>query len=313
MLKGLERNQQMLRQEEHERTSAITFDVALAGPLDIPASLELFRGSGDDLLDRWDGATLIRTLPVGTQSVAFACTIHGTREEPRLRVVLEDARWQPQVKQAIRSMFVYPPASFAELLQADPVVAHLEKSYPGLRPVLQFDLLAALIRSISAQQVNLRWATTTRRRLAEAFGEKHVVNGHIVYNLDAARLAAVTSADIRALQFTTRKAEYIIGVAEAIASGELSHVDLAALPDEEIIERLTALRGVGRWTAEWLLARMLGRPCVVAGDLAVRKAVGLAYLAKPLPSEREVRACTAHWGPSAGIAQVLLLQGWKSG
>lgn len=303
----------MLRQEEYERDSVTTFDIALPGPLDIPASLELFRGSGDDLLDRWDGTTFIRTLPVGTHSVAFACTIHGTREEPLLRVVLEDTRWQSQVEQAVKAMFVYPPASFTELLQADPVIARLEKSYLGLRPVLQFDLLAALIRSISAQQVNLRWATTTRRRLAEAFGEKHVVGGHIVYSLNAARLAAATPADIRALQFTTRKAEYIIGVAEAIANGRLSHIDLAALPDEEIIERLTSLRGIGRWTAEWLLARVLGRPCVVAGDLAVRKAVGLAYLDKPLPSEREVRACTAHWGLSAGIAQVLLLQGWKSG
>jgi DNA-3-methyladenine glycosylase II len=309
----MERKRQMLRQEEYEPAPSTAFDIALPGPLDIPASLELFRSSGDDLLDCWDGTTFIRTLPVGTQSVAFACTIHGTREEPLVRVVIEDAHWKSQVEQAVKTMFVYPPASFAELLRADPVIARLEKSYLGLRPVLQFDLFAALVRSISAQQVNLQWATTTRRRLAEAFGEKHVVDGHVVYSLNAARLAAVAPAAIRVLQFTTRKAEYIIGVAESIANGNLSHVDLAALPDEEVIERLTSLRGIGRWTAEWLLARMLGRPCVVAGDLAVRKAVGLAYLNQPLPSERDVRACTAHWGPSAGIAQVLLLQGWKSG
>jgi len=69
--------------------------------------------------------------------------------------------------------------------------------------------------------------------------------------------------------------------------------------------------GIGRWTAEWLLARTLGRPRVVAGDLGVRKAVGAAYLDGRMPSEAEVRAATAHWGPAAGVAQQLLLH-WLS-
>jgi DNA-3-methyladenine glycosylase II len=290
----------------------LSFEARLPGPLAIPASLEFFRSNGDDLLDRWDGATLIRTLPVGTQHVAFACTLQGTPAEPVLRVLLEDACWRPQVEQAIHTMFVQPPPAYATLLQADPVIAQLEGSFPGLRPVLQFDLLAALIRSISAQQVNLRWATTTRRRLAEAFGDRHSLNDQVVYSLNAQRLATTAPADIRALQFTTRKAEYIIGVAQAIARGDLTLAALAALPDEEVIECLTSLRGIGRWTAEWLLARTLGRPCVVAGDLGVRKAVGRAYLGMPLALEKEVRARTAHWGPSATVAQVLLLKGWSS-
>ena len=71
--------------------------------------------------------------------------------------------------------------------------------------------------------------------------------------------------------------------------------------------RLVVFPGIGRWTAEWLLARTLGRPRVVAGDLGVRKAVGAAYLEGRMPSEAEVRAVTAHWGPAAGVAQQLLL------
>ncbi len=86
---------------------------------------------------------------------------------------------------------------------------------------------------------------------------------------------------------------------------------LAGLDDEEVVERLVAFPGIGRWTAEWLLARTLGRPRVVAGDLGVRKAVGAAYLDGRMPSEAEVRAATAHWGPAAGVAQQLLLH-WLS-
>jgi DNA-3-methyladenine glycosylase II len=150
---------------------------------------------------------------------------------------------------------------------------------------------------------------TTRRRLARAFGEEHKVGEHVVYALNPQRLAAAEVAEIRALQFTTRKAEYIVGVAEEIARGRLSIAELAVLPDDEAVSRLTSLRGIGPWTAEWILARTLGRPRVVAGDLAVRKAIGLAYLDKPLPSEREVRAATSHWGSAGGVAQALLLHG----
>jgi DNA-3-methyladenine glycosylase II len=228
-------------------------------------------------------------------------------------VQVEDASVASDIVVAIRSSFLQAPPQFAALRQEDSVLAGLDVQFPGLRPVLQLDLLSALIRSISAQQVNLRWASTTRRRLAERFGTPHEVSGEIVYSFEANRLAAAQIAEIRELQFTTRKAEYIIGVATEIASGRLSLEELRMLPDEEVIARLSALRGIGRWTAEWLLVRTLGRPAVVAGDLGVRKAVGAAYLATPLPSEAEVRAATAHWGASAAIAQTLVLYAMSHG
>jgi len=285
--------------------------VRLPGPLDISTSLELFRRSGDDLIDRWDGVHLVRTIRVGERRVAYVCTLAGTIAEPGLRVIVDDSALLPAVAQSLRAAFMPAPPEFADLLQRDPVIARLDAAFPGLRTVRQFDLLAAMVRSISAQQVNLRWAVTTRRRLAEAFGERHQVGEHVVYSLSAERLAAASVAEIRALQFTTRKAEYIISTAEAIASGRISIAELEALSHEEVLSRLVALRGIGRWTAEWILARTLGRPCVVAGDLGVRKAVGLAYLGTPLPSESAVREATAHWGPSTNVAQTLLLHGFS--
>ena len=205
------------------------------------------------------------------------------------------------------------PAEFESLVRADPLIASLHGRYRGLRPVLQPDLLGALVRCISAQQVNLRWAVTTRRRLAERFGRRHRVGSHVAYSLSAERLAEAKVGDIRVLQFTTRKAEYIVGVAREIAAGNLDKAGLARLPDAEVIARLTVLRGIGQWTAEWILARTLGRPRVVAGDLGVRKAVGLAYLGTSSPSEAEVRRATEHWGPNSLFAQTLLLQALGDG
>ncbi|MGH2448500.1 MAG: DNA-3-methyladenine glycosylase family protein, partial [Chloroflexota bacterium] len=108
-------------------------------------------------------------------------------------------------------------------------------------------------------------------------------------------------------QFTTRKAEYLIAVARAVIDGSVSLPALQAGTDDEVVARLTAIRGVGIWTAEWILSRLLGRPRVVAGDLGVRKAVGKTYLGGRLPDEEEVRAVTAHWGDGAEKAQALVL------
>ena len=112
---------------------------------------------------------------------------------------------------------------------------------------------------------------------------------------------------MRALQLTTVKAKSVIAVANATLEGGLSRDELDRLEDEEVIAVLTRIFGIGRWSAEWFLARTLGRPRVVAGDLGVRKAVGRAYFDGRMPAESEVRAATEHWGAAAGVAQQLLL------
>jgi len=284
----------------------------LAGPLDFAATLEPLGRHGDDLLDRWDGTRLLRAATAPAGALAYAVEPAGTREAPAVWVTAVGPGSGAAADLA-RQAFASPPAGFAELLERDAVLAGLAARLPGYRPLRQPDLFTALVRAISAQQVNLRWAATTRRRLAEALGEHWSVAGEPVCRLDPERLATTDPGAIRALQLTTRKAEYLVGVAREISAGRLSRAELDALPDDAVVSRLTGLRGVGRWTAEWILVRTLGRPRVVAGDLGVRKAVGGAYAGGRLPGEAEVRELTAHWGDSAELAQALLLQGLATG
>jgi len=287
--------------------SGCSTEVALAGPLDVAASVEGFRRWGDDLVDRWDGEILLRTVHLAGETVAVAATPVGSRENPRMRVQVDDPRHLDAAAAAAATWFVAAPAALRALTERDPIVRAADRMLPGLRPVLQPDVLTALVRSISAQQINLRFAAVVRARLAERYGRRHSVDGHVVYSLDAEALATARAADLRALQFTTRKAEYIIGVAGAVLGGTLDRARLDGLTDEQFVAELVSLNGVGRWTAEWLLARTLGRPVVVAGDLGVRKAVGQAYRDGAMPTEQEVREITAHWGAAAGVAQQLLL------
>jgi DNA-3-methyladenine glycosylase II len=293
----------------HHGSVSPSFTVVLSGPLDIGASLEPYRRSGDDHIDRWDGARLLRTSVALGRVAAWSAAPVGNPAAPALAVTASVPEGEgAALSAAIRATFLKTPASWPVLLARDPVIADLDARFPGLRPVLQPDLLTALVRSISAQQVNLAWAATTRRRLAEAFGDRHAICGEVVYRLSAFRLADASVESIRALQFTTAKARSIVGVARAIADGAVNGTDLGDQPDERVIERLVELRGIGVWSAEWILARTFGRPRVVAGDLGVRKAVGRAYLGVPIASEAEVRRSTAHWGESGAVAQALLLR-----
>ena len=289
--------------------------VRLAGPLDVPGSLEGYRRAGDDLLDRWDGAVWLRTVPLDGRPVAVAARPVGTVSAPALLVAVGDGGDGAAAGRALAGAFVTAPAALRELAAADPVVAELAGRWPGVGPVLQRDLLTAVVRSISAQQITLRFAAVLRARLARRFGVRHTVpvpggpaeGSGEVWSLDAAALAGAEVAELRALQFSNAKAVAIVTFAGAVAAGRLRLDELWALPDEQVIDRLVAFPGIGRWTAEWLLARTLGRPRVVAGDLGVRKAVGAAYLDGRMPSPAEVRAATAHWGTAAGVAQQLLL------
>ena len=120
------------------------------------------------------------------------------------------------VREAVARSFVAAPPKWPELLAQDPVLGRLNERFPGIRQIRQLDLFTALIRCISAQQVNLRWAVTTRRRLAEAFGRRHEVAGHVVYSLDPEPIAAAQWEQIRALQFTTSKSVAIIAVAHKL-------------------------------------------------------------------------------------------------
>ena len=125
--------------------------------------------------------------------------------------------------------------------------------------------------SITAQQVSLFAAFAVRTRMIERFG---VPAGRAYAFPTRERLAAASEEDLVAVGFSRRKAEYVVGLAR-------SDVDLGALTeleDDEVRERIVALRGLGPWTAEWFLARHLGRPRAwPAGDLALRKAVEVLY------------------------------------
>jgi DNA-3-methyladenine glycosylase II len=277
-------------------------------PIDFAASVAILGRWGDDLLDRFDGSTLVRTIRTGSDAAPIPYSIH-VPDAPtyRLEVVLpEDTDLGDDAISAIRRLFLPESEAVSELVARDPRIGALAARYPGLVPVLIPDPFHALVRSISAQQINLAFAARIRARLALNYGTRLDVGRDFVYVLEADALASASEEDLRALQLTYAKARAVVATARAATAGELRREDLDRMSDDDVITHLTRLPGIGRWSAEWFLARTLGRPRVVAGDLGVRKAVGRLYDAG-MPSEDETRRLTNHWGDAATVAQVLAL------
>ena len=270
--------------------------VALPEPFDFELSTERFRAFGPDRANLWEEGRLHRVFD-GTE-LAIEAAPGGVRIEP------SEEKLAGEVRRFLGCSFDLDGfAAFA--LRADPVLARLVGELRGLRPPLAPDPFEALVSSITAQQVSLRAAFAIRSRLIVRFGEP-AARAYAFPKPDT--LAAASADELTALGFSRRKAEYVL----ALARSDLDLVGLAALADEEVKERLTALPGIGEWTADWFLARHLGRPDAwPAGDLGLRKAVSAFYFPGEDVSTDRVRAFGDRFGAHRNLAAHYLLVGLR--
>jgi DNA-3-methyladenine glycosylase II len=230
-------------------------------PYDFDVSTERFRAFGIDLVNLWHEGGLHRI--VAGREVRIESAPGGVDVEPL------DDETRPIVLKLLGDEFDLPP--FYAWTEGQSVLAGIVARIPGFRPPLVPDPFEALVTSITAQQVSLFSAFATRNRLVEHFGER----GELAYGFPSReRIAAANEDEIVTLGFSRRKAEYVIGLARA----DVDLQALAAHEDDEVRAQLTAIRGLGPWTAEWFLARHLARPRAwPAGDLALRKAAEVLY------------------------------------
>ena len=153
--------------------------------------------------------------------------------------------------------------------------------------------------AISEQQISLNAAIKIRSRLVQALGGKMIVEGREYRAFPTPRaLARRKVQDLRKLSFSARKAEYLIDLARKVAIEEFDLEGLRNRTNEEVISILTSLRGFGRWSAEYLLSRGLGRAEVVAGgDLGIQNLVGKYLGPGRRVTEEECRKILEEWGP----------------
>jgi DNA-3-methyladenine glycosylase II len=261
-------------------------------PYDFAFSTERFRRFGPDLANLWHEGGLHRV--VGGCEVRIEPAPGGVLVEP-----LDDG-----IAAVVGKLLglEFDLAAFERFASGfDQNLAALVKRLLGFRPPISPEPLETLVTSITAQQVSLASAFAIRSRMIERLGEP-AARAYAFPTRE--RLASTDPGELTAAGFSRRKAEYVVGLAQA----DLDYDELERLSDEEVKARLVAVRGLGEWTADWFLARHLARPHAwPAGDLGLRKAVASFYGDGPLPSIEEVRVIGARFAPFQNLTAHYLL------
>jgi DNA-3-methyladenine glycosylase II len=270
--------------------------VPIPQPYDFERSTERFRVYGRDLATVWHDGGLHRV--VDGQEVRIEPAPGGVHVSPG------GASKRRYVEYLLGLPFDLD-GFWRWAARGEDVLSSLEQPLAGYRPPLQPDRWEALVTSITAQQVSLQSAFAIRSRFVERLGRRH----RVAWAFPARdRVAAAEEDDLVAVGFSRRKAEYVLGLARS----ELDLASLDGMPDDEVVATLTALRGLGRWSADWFLARALARPHAwPAGDLGVRKAVSYFYGDGRMLSEGEVREVGERFCPWRNLAAHMLLMGLR--
>jgi DNA-3-methyladenine glycosylase II len=267
-----------------------------------------------DPMDHFDGTSFSRiwNLPEHRWALISLLSL-GTLDRPRLLLTLQgDDFTEPEAKELcgqIESTYCLhlDLNAFFKVIRTEKPVFNLTQTFLGMKPALEPNLFEALVWAITGQQINMSFACQVKEGMLARYGSRVKINGREYYrHPEPEELADLNPANWIAFKSSRRKAEYIIGLAKWIRGG-LNLETLMDLPNDEIVARLTQIRGIGRWTAEYVLLRGLGRwdvlPATDAGLInGVRRAYGLDHR----PSTDEITLLGERWRPWRGLATYYL-------
>jgi DNA-3-methyladenine glycosylase II len=270
------------------------------------------RRRNQNAIDCWDGHTYRRALVIERRPAEVAVTQAGGRDAPRLDVTIAGRRLAPSAGSIATAALTrllgleIDFSSFYARATRDRTLAPLAERYRGLKPPRFPTLFECLLNAVACQQLSLAAGLTVLSRLAEVTGPQAGTLRAFPAPGDVLRLSA---AAIRELGFSERKAHTILELARAAAEGEFDLDRFAPLDDEDVVRALLGWPGVGRWSADYVLLRGLGRlhvfpPTDVGAINGLRR-----FLAASGLDEDPARALD-RWRHDAGILYFhLLLRG----
>ena len=262
-------------------------------PYDFALSTARFRDFGTD------GATVLHEgglhRVVAGREVRVTAAAGGVAIEP----------WSDEAATEVGRLLGLPfdLEPFRAWAAGDPVLAGILAAVPGFRPTLNPQPFEALVVAITTQQISLRAAAAIRGNFVARYGVQHE---HAWEFPTREQVTKLRPRHFLPLGFSRAKAEYVL----ELAHSDLDFETLAELSDDDVIAALTAVKGLGRWTADWFLARHLARPRAwPAGDLGLRKAVSTFYAPDRFLTIQEVRSMGERFAPFENLSAQFLLAG----
>lgn len=268
----------------------------------------------DDCLYRVADHSVIKPLTVDGRKVIFELTELGDSLQATLLYNESDKDIADEIRAYVNDWLDIERdlSGFYQLLAKHHAFDYMPDKFSGLRLIGIPDVFEAICWCIIGQQINLTFAYKLKRRMVEEYGEAVEVEGQLHHFFPRPQvLAEATMEDLKALQFSRQKADYVIHVAKLISSGELSKQELQALPDREAqLKRLISVRGIGEWTANYVLMKTLkDMNCITIGDTGLNSALDAHGLVKNKKDKAEVRA---FFEAFEGWKSYLVIYLWRS-
>jgi DNA-3-methyladenine glycosylase II len=266
-------------------------------------------------IDRWDGSTYQRVVDIDGAPVALSVAQDDAPGSARLSVLLggrpidQGARVLACAKLDRLLGLSVDLTGFAAIAERDPLLGPLARRMRGLKPPRFPTVFEALVNGVACQQLSLAVGIHLLNRLTAAYGRPAIRDPAGPRTFPGpGQLAGLQPDELKRHGFSATKARTIIDTAQAIVGGELDLESLEELDDAAAVEHLTRLRGIGRWTAEYILLRGLGRLNVFPGDDvgAHNKLRRFFDVDTPLDYD-SVKQLVARWHPYAGMVYFHLL------
>ncbi len=203
---------------------------------------------------------------------------------------------------------------YAHVEEHDPILSQFTKRLRGLRAPATPTVFEAVIHALVEQQISFNFAGKVKSRLVQKFGDAMEVEGETYYAFPKPdRLSRTTPQELRTLQLSRRKGEYIVGVASKVASGEFDFEALKFQPNQTVVEEISKLRGLGKWTAEMVMVRGMRKlDAIPADDVALRRLISHYYFNDAKVSNEQARdLAEERWGRYRGYAAFYLMYGGR--
>jgi len=250
-----------------------TFYLEPVSPFRLDLTVWTLRRRPDNAVDCWDGRTYWRVLGLAGILAEVAVTQIKPPERPQLQVMINGAPLTPSVKAAVTSALDrllglrIDLAEFHRFAARQPRLGPLVRRFHGMKPPRFPSVFEAVFNAMACQQVTLTLGIRLLNRLAASYGAAFQQGERIVHAFPQPEdLAGLEPEALRELGFSRQKARAMIELADAIATERLDLEALSGKPDADGLAQLQQLRGIGRWTAEYVLLRGLGRTHIFPGD-----------------------------------------------
>jgi DNA-3-methyladenine glycosylase II len=288
------------------------FELTAVPPFRLDLTVWALRRRPGNCVDRWEGGTYRRAMRVGGALADVAVVQVGTPESPRLAITVtsetpvdRDAARDETAAALRRALGLDVDLTcFYGCIASDPDLQPLIERFRGLKPPRFPSLFESLANAVACQQLTLTFGIELLNRLAAAFGPRSPGDRTGAHAFP--RPADIVGLDpdaLRGLGFSRQKSVALVDLADRLECGTASVDDLQHLGDDEASRALQALRGIGRWSAEYVLLRGLGRLQVFPGDdVGARNNLTRRLgIATPLDYDG-VRRVTRRWAPYSGLA-----------